>query len=104
MVSLGNPAEKAILSKQKDLREGTGGYDEEIIEKFADDFKTLADGDNENWFNDSDGVLAIIIMYQFFAKYMFRGDKRAFLFEIDAIQLSRYIVEESDYNKIYTDY
>ena len=52
--------------------------DEEIAFKFTFDFKKLAEGQNDNWFDDTDGVLAIIIMYQFFAKYLFRGDRRAF--------------------------
>ena len=52
------------------------------------DFKKLADGDRDNWYDDTDGVLAIIIVFMFFAKYIFRGDKRAYLFEKDAVQLS----------------
>ena len=68
------------------------------------EFKKLADGDSDNWYDDSDGVLAIIIMFQFFAKYMFRGDKRAYLFENDAVQLSKYVVEQTDCYKIYSDY
>ena len=75
------------------MRHGTGNYDEEIKAKFAVDFKKLAEGEYENWFDDSDGVLAIIIMYQFFTKFMFRGDKRCYQFEIDAICLSKYIVQ-----------
>jgi len=56
----------------------SGPYGEEIKIKFALDFKRLAEGENDNWFDDTDGVLAIIIMFQFFSKYMFRGDKRAY--------------------------
>ena len=61
------------------------------------DFKKLAEGDYDNWFDDSDGILAIILMFQFFAKYMFRGDKRSYQFEVDAICLAKYIVEKTDY-------
>ena len=35
---------------------------------------------------------------------MFRGDKRAYQFEVDAIHLSKYVVEETAYQKLYTDY
>ena len=86
------------------LRNGSGNYDEEIQSKFAVDFKKLAEGDYDNWFDDSDGILAIILMFQFFTKYMFRGDKRSYQFEVDAICLAKYIVEKTDYQKMYTDY
>lgn len=43
-------------------------------------------------------------MFQFFAKYMFKEDKRAFQFEEDAIQISRYVVLETDFDKMYSDY
>ena len=72
--------------------------------RFANDFKQLSEGELDNWYDDSDGVLAILIMYQFFAKFMFRGDKRAYLFESDAVHLSRFIVEQTDFHKLYTDY
>ncbi len=68
------------------------------------DFKKLADGDLDNWYDDTDGVLAIIIVFMFFAKYIFRGDQRAYLFERDAVQLSKYIVEQTDYTMMYSDY
>lgn len=55
-----------------------GQFDDEIIGSFAQDFKKLAEGEHENWYDDTDGVLAIIIMFQIFSKYMFRGDKRAY--------------------------
>ena len=35
---------------------------------------------------------------------MFRGDKRAYQFDVDAISLARYIVEQTDFQKMYTDY
>ena len=43
-------------------------------------------------------------MFQFFAKYMFEGDKRAYQFEADAVQLSKYVVLETECQKIYSDY
>ena len=58
----------------------------------------------DNWHDDTDGVLAIIIMFQIFSKFMFRGDQRAYQFDVDAIQLAKYIVEQTDYQKMYTDY
>ena len=43
-------------------------------------------------------------MFQFFAKIMFRGDKRAYQFEVDAKAISKYIIQETDYQKMYSDY
>lgn len=63
MVTLGNPAEPAILRRQRHLRQTLGGYDEEIKQKFSVDFKSLTEGESDDWYNDSDGVLAIIIMF-----------------------------------------
>ena len=104
MVTLGNPADPQTLSKQKQLRAATGPYDDEIIGCYAEDFKKLAEGEHDNWYDDTDGVLAIIIMFQFFSKFMFRGDKRAYQFDQDAVILAKYIVEQTDYQKMYTDY
>ena len=64
--------------KQKSLRCANGPYDDEIIACYAHDFKQLAEGGHENWYDDTDGVLAIIIMFQVFSKFMFRSDKRAY--------------------------
>ena len=68
------------------------------------DYKNLAEGELDNWYDDTDGVLAIIIMFQVFSKFIFRDDKRQYQFDIDAIILSKYIVEQTDYQKMYTDY
>ena len=98
MVTLGNPPDPQVVKKQKKLRKGESyELDAEIQTMFALDFKKIAEGENDTWFDDTDGVLAIIIMYQLFSKFMFRGDKRAYQFEPDAITLSRYIVEEVEY-------
>ena len=104
MVALGSPPDPTVLEKQRHLRKGTGDYGSEISISFAIDFKRLAEGELDNWYDDTDGVLAIIIMFQFFAKYMFKEDKRAFQFEEDAIQISRYVVLETDFDKMYSDY
>ena len=63
MVTLGNPADSAVLQRQRHLRQTSGGYDEEINLAFSNDFKRLAEGESDDWYNDSDGALAIIIMF-----------------------------------------
>lgn len=73
----------------------SGNFDEDITVRFALDFKKLAEGQYDNWYDDTDGVLAIIIMFQFFAKFMFRGDKRAYQFEKDAIDISKFVALET---------
>lgn len=35
---------------------------------------------------------------------MFRGDKRAYLFEADTVRISKFIVLETEYHKMYNDY
>ena len=50
------------------------------------------DGERENWYNDIDGVLAVIIILQIFTKCIFRGDPRAYRFDEEVIELSRYII------------
>ena len=63
MVTLGNPPEPAVMERQKWLRGASGPLEDEIKNRFAADFKKLAEGELDNWYNDSDGVLAIIIMF-----------------------------------------
>ena len=64
----------------------------------------MAEGEHDNWYDDTDGVLAIIILFQVLSKYMFRADERAYQFDKDACVLAKYIVQETDYQKMYTDY
>ena len=63
MVTLGNPPDQQVLRRQKELRNGQGCYEEEITEKFGMDFKNVAEGHSDNWYDDTDGVLAIILMF-----------------------------------------
>ena len=64
MVTLGNPPDPSVLDRQRNLRRAEGtDLEEEIKTKFALDFKKLAEGELDNWFDDTDGVLAIIIIF-----------------------------------------
>ena len=80
MVTLGNPADPRTLQRQRQLRAAHNSPHlfDEISTKFATDFKKLAEGEHDDWYDDTDGALAIIIMFQLFAKILFRGDKRAY--------------------------
>ena len=64
----------------------------------------VVDGDRENWYDDVDGILAIIILLQFFTKIIYSNDPRAYRFDDEVIYLSRAIVEEEDHIALYNDY
>ena len=72
--------------------------------KFATDLRKVVDGERENWYNDIDGILAVIILTQFFTKCMYREDGRAYRFDQEAIELSRYIVSRPEYVSQYSNY
>ena len=97
--------DEKVLKRQKLIRNGIASkYDSEISIKFASDLRKIVDGERDEWYNDVDGVLAILILMQFFTKCMFRQDPRAYRFDEEAIELSRYIVQKQEYISLYTDY
>ena len=69
-------------------------FREEITRKFSADLSKLVDGDRENWYDDVDGILAIIILLQFFTKIIYANDPRAYRFDEEVIYLSRAILKE----------
>ena len=68
-------------------------FKEEITRKFSADLCKLVDGDRENWYDDVDGILAIIILLQFFTKIIYANDPRAYRFDDEVVYLSRAIVK-----------
>ena len=80
--------------KQKQIRMGDLRFREEITRKFSADLSKLVDGDRENWYDDVDGILAIIILLQFFTKIIYANDPRAYRFDEEVIYLSRAILKE----------
>ena len=101
---MGTLPEERILRKQRAIRKGSNRYDQEISVKFATDLRKVVDGERENWYNDIDGVLAVVILLQFFTKCMYRNDDRSYRFDEEAIDMARYIVGKEDYVKLYSDY
>ena len=103
-VAIGKKADEKVLQKQKLIRRASGKYNPEIVLKFATDLRKVVDGERENWYDDVDGVLAIIILLQFFTKIMYPDDSRAYRFDEEVIELSKYIVQNPEYVALYTDY
>ena len=64
----------------------------------------LVDGERENWYDDVNGILAIIILLQFFTKIIYPNDPRAYRFDDEVIYLSRAIIEEEDHIELFSDY
>ena len=92
-LKVGVKPDEKVLKRQKLIRNGIASkHDAEITVKFAADLRKIVDGERDEWYNDVDGVLAIIILMQFFTKCMFREDPRAYRFDEEAIELSRYII------------
>ena len=64
----------------------------------------MVDGERENWYNDVDGVLAVVILLQYFTKCMYRNDDRCYRFDEESIEMVRCIIGKEDYLKLYSDY
>ena len=103
-IKIGHLPEERILRKQKEIRKGGNRYDQEIAVKFATDLRKVVDGERENWYNDTDGCLAVIILIQFFTKCMYREDDRKHRFDIEACEMSKYILTNEVYVRLYSDY
>ena len=64
----------------------------------------LVDGERESWYDDVNGILAVIILLQFFTKIIYPNDARAYRFDDEVIYLSRAIIEDEDHIELYSDY
>ena len=69
--------------------------DDWFVEKsFKKDLLALQEGQYEEWENDRDGRLAIIILCDQFSRRIYRGNQQAFYFDHIALDITKKILQE----------
>ncbi|MGK2921773.1 MAG: DUF924 family protein [Methyloceanibacter sp.] len=63
--------------------------DAEIAARFGETYETLKEGVPPAWLDDSQGVLAAILVLDQFPRNMFRGSRQAFATDAQALALSK---------------
>lgn len=78
----------------------TPELDKEIVEKYEALWEKASLGELDDWGNDSDGCLALIIILDQFPLNMFRGQAKCFETERRAVELARNAVNKKLDRKI----
>tara|TARA_A200000113_G_C8802167_1_gene334485 strand:- start:356 stop:907 length:552 start_codon:yes stop_codon:yes gene_type:complete len=68
--------------------------DEEIKERFTVSYEMSADGLNNHWADNADGALALIIVLDQFPRHMFRGSKKSFATDQEALLVAKQAVHK----------
>ena len=72
----------------------TPEFDTELCEKYASVWEKASAGELDNWSDDPDGILALIIILDQFPLNMFRGQAKSFLTEKKAIGIAHTAISE----------
>ncbi len=68
-------------------------FDQEIASRFKSDYEQAASGQLQHWQENAQSCLALIILLDQFPRNLFRGDKRTYATDEQALSLTRYALE-----------
>ena len=68
-------------------------FDREIASHFKSDYEKAAHGELKHWREKAESCLALIILLDQFPRNLFRGDKRTYATDEQALSLTRYALE-----------
>lgn len=69
-------------------------FDEAIKDRFGEAYQLAADGVYDDWKNDADGALALILLLDQMPRNMFRGTPKAFATDGKALVISKYAISK----------
>lgn len=72
----------------------TPEFDLEVEEKFSSLYQAACDGQLKNWKMTAIGCLALIIIFDQYPLNVYRNDKRSFVTENQALEISEYALNE----------
>ena len=78
-------------------------FDREIKQRFLDTYQLAKTGALDNWRNDSDAALALIIVLDQFPRNMFRDTPQAFATDSKAVELTKYAVNNNYQQNLSTE-
>jgi uncharacterized protein (DUF924 family) len=69
-------------------------FDREISDRFLPDYAAAAAGNYNGWTASPDGCLALILLFDQFPRHLFRGDRRAFATDGQALATAQHAIAE----------
>ncbi|MFB9355864.1 DUF924 family protein [Sneathiella chinensis] len=69
-------------------------FDQEIRDRFLDDFEKAVNGDYLSWATSMNGCLALILLFDQFSRNMFRDSPKAFSADAKAREIARHMIRE----------
>lgn len=100
-----NLDEDSLISPDSDLAKkwfrGNSTLDAEIKKNFEGDLKKADNGEYASWEEDGYGRLALILLYDQFARNMYRGEEKAFAYDLKALELALRSVKDGFDGRVY---
>ncbi|VAW91143.1 FIG027190: Putative transmembrane protein [hydrothermal vent metagenome] len=72
----------------------TPEFDKEVNDKFSSMYNAACDGELDNWRATANGCLALIILFDQYPLNVFRGDKKSFATETQALEIAQYCIDQ----------
>lgn len=69
-------------------------FDQVVKDQFEESYQLAADGVYEDWKNDADGALALVLLLDQMPRNMFRGTSKAFATDGKALVVSKYAISK----------
>lgn len=69
-------------------------FDQSVKKQFEESYQLAADGVYEDWKNDADGALALVILLDQMPRNMYRGTPKAFATDGKALVVSKYAISK----------
>ena len=104
-----NGRAKAILhfwfneTKHKERFEKNEAFDQKIRANFFEDYQKAANNEYDNWQDNTNECLALIILLDQFSRNLFRNNHKAFAMDNKARQIARNAIDKGYHQKLPND-
>ena len=69
-------------------------FDRDVTDLFLPDYEAAAAGNYDDWSASRDGCLALILLFDQFSRHIFRGDRRAFATDAQALATAQHAIAQ----------
>ncbi|HEY9747198.1 MAG TPA: DUF924 family protein [Allocoleopsis sp.] len=90
----GNPESASYGKSRKVWFSKDPNFDQDIRDRFLPDYEAAAAGNYNGWTASPDGCLALILLFDQFPRQLFRGDRRAFATDAQALVTAQHAIAQ----------
>nr|WP_290222765.1 DUF924 family protein [Trichocoleus desertorum] len=69
-------------------------FDRDVTDRFLPDYEAAVAGNYDAWRASRDGCLALILLFDQFSRHIFRGDRRAFATDAQALATAQHAIAQ----------